>query len=281
MTTRTDELRPSVIDWSRFALAGMAYLEHRWNQDAAREERYLEGDWFHSKPRESYEWVGSWDDDGQKCACCGSNLRQFVALVDDVKMEAIVIGHSCYETYCESAAAGFNRRLVAAKRESERRFKIQRAEAWLASRGLTEVFAMPHHIIVNMKSRLIEYGELSDKQIEFANRLAIQERERAEAEAAYIAQNGAPEPAPFGDEILITGEILGFKSVESQYGVTNKMIVRDDRGFKVWVTEPSKVKNVTDVLAEGDRISFVASITPSNDDPFFAFGKRPKKAQKL
>jgi hypothetical protein len=52
------------------------------------------------------------------------------------------------------------------------------------------------------------------------------------------------------------------------------MLVRDDRGFKVWGTVPSSLPN-TD---RGDKVTFTASVERSNNDETFGFFKRPSKA---
>jgi hypothetical protein len=93
------------------------------------------------------------------------------------------------------------------------------------------------------------------------------------------------------------------------------MLVKDDRGFKVWGSIPSCLQlfdievseeieadhverirnNGHDVkhvdgkwilttqqqrsLDKGDRVRFTATVTPSNDDAKFGFYKRPTKAE--
>ena len=74
-----------------------------------------------------------------------------------------------------------------------------------------------------------------------------------------------------------TGEVLCVKLKEDFYGETFKMLVRsDDGGWKLWATVPSAI------LGEGLRgkkISMKVTVTPSDRDEYFAFGKRPAKAK--
>jgi hypothetical protein len=42
------------------------------------------------------------------------------------------------------------------------------------------------------------------------------------------------------------------------------------QGFIVWVTMPSGMS-----ADRGDKVAFKATLTPSDNDPKFAFGKRP------
>lgn len=97
---------------------------------------------------------------------------------------------------------------------------------------------------------------------------------RAAVKAAEAA--GEIEPVPTG-RVTVTGEVIGISERYSDYGVTIKLTVLDDRGFKVWVTRPRAI----DDAERGDRVTFDATVEPSRDDEFFGFGKRPTKARIL
>jgi hypothetical protein len=93
--------------------------------------------------------------------------------------------------------------------------------------------------------------------------------------AAEQAELDAAEPCPTG-RVAITGEILAIKLQESYYGDTWKMLVKDDRGFKVWGSIPSSLH-----ASRGARVTFMAAVEPSRDDDKFGFYKRPTKAVNL
>jgi hypothetical protein len=96
----------------------------------------------------------------------------------------------------------------------------------------------------------------------------------AEQEAASAAH-----PAPTG-RVVVTGEITSTKVVEGDYGMSFKIIVKDDAGFKVWCTIPrALMDDLTGGFSEvkGRRITFTATLEASRDDVAFAFGKRPTK----
>lgn len=92
--------------------------------------------------------------------------------------------------------------------------------------------------------------------------------QRAERDAAHEAGEDAPE-----GRVVITGTVLAFKWQESLYGDTLKMLVQDDRGFRVWGSVPSSL----DAERES-RITFTATVTASDNDAKFGFFKRPTKA---
>ena len=73
---------------------------------------------------------------------------------------------------------------------------------------------------------------------------------------------------------VINGVVLAIKRQESEWGSVLKMLVQDDRGFRVWGTVPSSL----DTNRE-DHITFTATVTQSDKDTKFGFFKRPAKAQ--
>jgi len=95
------------------------------------------------------------------------------------------------------------------------------------------------------------------------------EAERAKRDAAHEAGEDAPE-----GRVTITGTVLAFKWQESMYGDVLKMLVQDDRGFRVWGSVPASL----DDAERESRITFTATVTASDKDAKFGFFKRPAKA---
>ena len=73
---------------------------------------------------------------------------------------------------------------------------------------------------------------------------------------------------------MITGTVLSFKWQGSDYGDVLKMLVQDDRGFRVWGSVPASL----DDAERESRISFTATVSQSDRDTKFGFFKRPTKA---
>ena len=130
----------------------------------------------------------------------------------------------------------------------------------------------PHYILNDMAAKLVKYGSLSVKQIDFARKLVREAAERAKQKAEQAA-NAKP---VIEGTVAVTGTVLCTKVKENQYGLQYKMLVLDDRGFKVWGTNPVALD-----AAKGDKVSFVATIEKSPDDECFGFFKRPRKAELL
>ena len=142
------------------------------------------------------------------------------------------------------------------------------------------------------KSLYEDWGKLSWKQCEAVLKCIDGQVERqAKWDAKQKAEHAAAEPIENGKQ-QIAGEILSIKTKDGVYGLEIKMIVKDDRGFKVWGTVPSKLDNKAyesslasddwnggDYLQwlKGKRVSFSANLEASEDDIKFGFYKRPTK----
>ncbi len=121
--------------------------------------------------------------------------------------------------------------------------------------------------------KLEKYGKLSDGQIEAVERNMVKDNERSAEREARMEREAAMDkiPVPEG-RIEISGEVQSAKWKDTPYGYSMKMLVLDDRGFKVYGSVPSAA---TDDVKTGVRISFLASVERSEDDEYFGFFKRP------
>ena len=168
-----------------------------------------------------------------------------------------------------NASIGRNRRWIA---EDETRKEVERF-----------VFGGGSDFIADMRDALHEWGRLTENQ-EAAVRKVMARAEQREAERA--AEWEAAADCPQG-RVQVVGTIMSVKRVETSFGSQWKMLVRDDSGFKVWGSIPSKLfepeeENGIWIAAEelkGKRVSFTAAVEPSEDDQKFGFFKRPTKAK--
>lgn len=97
--------------------------------------------------------------------------------------------------------------------------------------------------------------------------------EQARQKAQDRANRPEAQPVPTG-RVEVEGKIVSLKWYESEYGATQKMVLLGDDGWRLFVTVPSKLS-----VEFGDRVKLTATITQSDDDPTFGFGKRPTKAE--
>jgi len=153
--------------------------------------------------------------------------------------------------------------------------RAQEIERWVICNMYKNDFAASLDIALN------KWGKLSEKQCAAVVKCIDGfDARKAEWDAAREAEHAAADPIGEGRQV-VTGEVLSLKLVSSMYGDTTKMVVRDDRGFKVYGTVPQSLWDEiyeTDTGLQGQRVSFTATVSPSPDDEKFGFFKRPSKA---
>lgn len=141
----------------------------------------------------------------------------------------------------------------------------------------------------SLRSQFESVGKLTEGQILAVQKIAAEQA--AQPEAAPVVEG----------RIVLTGKVLSVKLHENEWGSSIKMVLLDDRGFKVWGTVPRQLEDwaYTQVDDEtrycpksddwyghanylkGERVTFTATVTKSDKDETFGFYKRPVKAEVL
>ena len=152
-----------------------------------------------------------------------------------------------------------------------------RAEQPIVMSILNSELVDSNEFLYDIKCKLLRYGKLSDKQgaavivtaiKNYWYRQMIEQRRREEASAPDVV---------VGNGIRISGEVLSVKWKDTQFGMVLKMVVQDDRGFKVWGSVPRAIE----AIEKGQHVAFVANVVQSDDNPKFGFFKRPRNARVL
>lgn len=136
-----------------------------------------------------------------------------------------------------------------------------------------KILSGTNSVIVDMRGKFLKYGSLSERQWKYAKSLHDKEEAKKnekpcdEIPAKLLSVGGNAKV-----RVLFTGLILAFKTVETNYGPTEKMMLRDYRNFKIWGTRPKGLKaNV------GDCVQIEAVLYPNRNDPTFGYFSRPTK----
>jgi hypothetical protein len=231
---------------------------------------------------------------GDTCDHCGARLR-YVAVLKHLPTHTLIkVGETCLDNRFALATPEFHRLRTAAKLNRERRVMREVREAfaadhrdvidWLVAKSVeadARFGYVPDHydlrqqdygwlsFPLSLYATLMRKGTLSDAQVNAARSSATREhiREVKRAEALKDAS-----PVPSGRE-RVTGVIT--KLDISSYGphAREVMTVCDDRGFKVWGTQPRALYDAK----VGDRVTFEAALEPSDRDQYFGFFKRPTR----
>lgn len=131
--------------------------------------------------------------------------------------------------------------------------------------------------IVDVATKGEKYG-FTQRQ---AESLVAAYNKGAEIRAKREAERDELNAAPDGRQ-TISGEVVYVTQKDTPYGLQWKMIVLDDRKFKVWSTVPAEIRREMNMPLEstlkGKRVMFDATLKVSDDDETFAFASRPSKA---
>lgn len=290
MTTRTDAFSPKNLVTEDY--------EYLFADDNMRPGRLIgvDMDWW----RSITNWAPEMRDRGtNQCHHCGARLRYFAILRHLPTGYAIVVGETCLDNRFSLATVEFQRlrklaqldreqqRIKTAAREYVASLKGDLAKAMDRDVDLAEAFPFMDQegyafsTISDIRRKVWDsYGAATDRQEAFVAKLIAQEKGRAEM-AARIAAERASETridAPVG-RITFEGVVVSRKWRDSDYGGAYKLVAKVDdqeRGgiWLVYVTEPSKIET-----ERGDVVRMTATLTRSDRDNSFAFGKRPSKAQ--
>jgi hypothetical protein len=199
-------------------------------------------------------------------------------------MKIVEIGETCLENRFELATYEFHKLRKAAQLDRQaQRIKALVADfveanpdlAFMADKTM-ESFPLTsrnNSFVLDVSRKLRNYGELSDRQVEAVRNAVKRDAERETREAAQAAERAAAGPVPAGDKVDIEGTVVGRKFHENDYGVSYKLTVKLANGSCVWFTEPSRIE-----VSVGDEIKCrLSTITASDDNESFGFGKRPTR----
>jgi len=229
------------------------------------------------------------------CSHCGSGIRYIAEFVNIENGTKKNIGQTCLMNSVDSSVANeFKKARKKAKLHTEHENKKQKRIDFIAANPVVQTlidYVDAHStgkdafgyegsaFLISLYFGFKKFAELSEKQLASIEPAIARESEMiqkaAERAAAKDALINSGVQAPEG-KTTVEGEVVGLKEYENDYGITYKMIVKSDAGWTVYVTIPSGINP-----SKGDRVRFNATLTRSQDDPLFAFGKRPTKAEVL
>lgn len=226
-------------------------------------------------------WSMGENESAGQCYHCGAHLRYYAILKHLPTHTLIRVGEQCLDNRFELATAEFQKLRKEAALNRERTSKQEKRDIFdVAHPGLAqelERYGERNDFFASLYAQLERKGILSDAQTDAA--IKSLERQHKRDQKREEEKVSEPSPAPVIEgRIQIAGKVLAVKTIDGYYGPSQKMLVLDDRGFKVWGTCPSKIEGKWIDGLRGERITFFAMVSKSNDDDTFGFFKRPTKA---
>lgn len=300
---RTDAHRPSVLEPADYEYVGFT--------DSGG--RAWEGAVNYGEQHGYSEWAKDFDYDAERsrinkihpggCDSCGANNLRYRGYYRHVPTgDVIVLGIDCMEKMeFESREVMVAKKRSAAYFEQQLRVKAVYEWADLAPENaeaheflsISHAQGSSHEFLMDVRDKLYRFGRLSERQVAAVLRI--------KTPPVSLEEQLGIEPAPVIEgRIGIEGTVLAQKAKETIYGVIEKMLVLDDRGFKIWVTAPESILSAlsseqhalwnreahespedyptTDTL-KTRRVKFMAKVTRSDRDETFGFGSRPSKGE--
>jgi len=137
-------------------------------------------------------------------------------------------------------------------------------------------FTRDEYTALDITSKLVKYGSVSDKALNFLGMLLtrIAEAPALAAKRAAEAETTPPVPEKAG-RWLVEGEVISIKSQEGRFGFQTKVLIKHADGWKLWGTLPAALADVQ----KGAQVSFVAAVERSDKDKSFGFFSRPAQAK--
>lgn len=232
-------------------------------------------------------WHFGENESAGDCYHCGAHLKYFALLLHNPSHTIVRVGETCLDNRFSLASSEFHKLRKQAQLDRERqRIKNERlrwfavnpdrevAYGWaseMVSAGDYGYEGMRHNFV----HKINRYGSTSDKFVAAIMRDMVRS-ERFAAERAI--QEASNRPVVVGNGQTVTGEVVSIKFKDDGYGgLRHVMTVRDDRGFALWGSVPRAIDNVE----KGERVTFIANVTKSDNDDCFGFFGRPRKAEIL
>lgn len=226
------------------------------------------------------------------CDICGAHYRHGDVFRHKASGECIQIGHICADKMHlvsdRSKWVAARKSAAELKKSAERKQKQlqwqrirahQRREklrSFLRNhRGIGRTLKGDHHILRDLRGRLIQYGSLSPAQIDLAERIH-----------GDLGRPEIKEVMPPNGRVEVTGTIMGFKEVESDYGSVLKMILQvnnDGAGYRLFGTVPQSICDQAWEMTgsgvsslRGATVKLTANVQPK--EAGFGFYSRPTKS---
>lgn len=279
--TRTDIHRPAVIVPAEYDYVAIKTMRIEDLGDAAflkiERERL-------AKHKEKTGADFSQHSHGGSCHVCGAHAMYLAVFYHKPTNVYICTGFDCAEKMeWDSGLGEAFRKKVRDVREAAKGKK--KAQAVLSDAGLSQVWEIyvdpnspdkfEENTISDIVGKLVKWGSVSPKQIEFLRKLVQKVTDRPALEAKRQEEWLDANPVPLTDKrIRIEGEVTSL-FYDEEWGRSN-MIVKTIWGWVAKGTRPSGLE-----VQKGDKVEFLATVKPSKNNEKFGYFSRPTQAKKV
>lgn len=219
------------------------------------------------------------------CGHCGVTIRYAALMEHTASGELTYIGETCLKHQFREATAQFKQARGAAKRTRENAERlalfarhVTAATAYDPALAILDSYEACEKVsgyLCDIRGRMFR-APLTERQMAAAVRIL----NAAQSLAVRMTEERADsQPAPEGPTV-ITGEIRKIQiDTHPRSGADSpKMLVRDDGQFSVWGDVPAALVALhhNTFELEGKRVTYSATLKPTEADPTFAYANSPK-----
>lgn len=214
--------------------------------------------------------MGELFNGGTHCNCCNRVIKYVAVGLNEATQTYHAIGRNCAEIFQYSPSVKKNldkmeKKTLLAKKRVLNAKKVQ--AIYDKHEGLEEALKTDNNIVQDIRSRVIQYHNISDKQVALVMKIAKQDAEFKAQREAELADASPIDFKTIADKVLT---IVSIKPKEGFYGTQNKVLLKAEEGWKLYGNIPMNTE-----FKAGDSILFSCNtITKSDKDEYFGFFKR-------
>lgn len=285
---RTDIHRPSAINPTEYEYVAYDYIPLGRGGDILGDCAFLQAQRERTRMHMA-KTGGSYSrhEHGGSCHICGAGAIYTITFYHAASNTYIKTGQDCAQKL-EMSYSNFDlfkknvkeaRKNVAGKRKAEKILSdAGLSAAWaLYVAEWNETMKYEENTIRDIVGKLVKYGSISENAENFVRNLLAKIDGRAAVQAKRDAEKASAEPIPGDGRMMVVGVVLTTRREDTMYGTVTKVMVKADQGWTVWGTLATSICDAK----RGDRVSFSANVTVSNNDPKHGFFNRPTKAEIL
>jgi hypothetical protein len=206
-----------------------------------------------------------------RCDCCNKAIK-YICIVEYKPLKAIaMVGRDCAQSINIISQSDFKHlpKQLAERAKLKKNIRNYRAANPTLVPMLDWAEKADWGFVQDVYSKLRKYGSLSEKQV--AALVRSFEKTQEKANAPQVVKGDAP-----NGRMEVTGTLISTKTVETMYGMTNKMLVELPDLSRVYGTIPKSL-NMYD-MTKGSQVTFTGTFEQSRKDQSFGFFSRPSNA---
>jgi len=278
MSKRTDIHRPSIIDPEayEFVAYGHQKIEDFGTVQFILAEREAFNRHMASHPGARF----SHHEHGGNCDICGAHCIYDAIFYHEATNVYIRTGLDCAEKMFNLDSDAFR---VQCRNVLKNQSGKRKAQATLELENVPFAFDIfcgtltncgdGDMTIIDIVGKLVKYGSISEKQMNYLRVLVSRIVRRPEIEAECAAEKAAAKPFPVTDErITVKGTVLSVKEQDGLYGLEIKITVKSEDGWVIYGNAPMSARNH---VKPGCKVEFNCRPKVSTKDEKFGFFSRP------